>query len=234
MGSGEAAAAAGPPRPAAARAVLWDLDGTLVDSTEYHWRSWQPALAAAGVLITKADFLASYGERNDTILTRWLGARAEPALIRRIADEKEEGYRRILQAEGLSALPGAAEWVRALHEAGWRQAIASSAPRLNVEVVRRVLGLEQVIETYVSADDVRVGKPDPEVFLTAAARLGVRPGRCIVVEDAPAGVEAARRGGMRCVGVGPGAQGADVVVRSLADLSPGTFDELLTSAHDQG
>ena len=188
-----------------ARAVLWDLDGTLVDSTEYHWRSWQQPLAGVGVQVTRADFLASYGERNDTILTRWLGPRAEPRLIQRIADAKEESYREILKAEGLSPLPGAAEWVRRLHDAGWLQAIASSAPRLNVEVVRRALGLEQLIETYVSADDVRVGKPDPEVFLTAAAKLGVPPARCIVVEDAPAGVEAARRAGMRSIGVGGGA-----------------------------
>lgn len=213
---------------AAPRAVLWDLDGTLVDSTEYHWRSWQPALTAVGVSITRADFLASYGERNDTILTRWLGERATPELIRRTADAKEESYREILQAEGLSALPGAAEWVRRLHEAGWRQAIASSAPRLNVEVVRRVLGLETLIETFVSADDVRVGKPDPEVFLSAAARVEVPPERCVVVEDAPAGVEAARRAGMRCIGVGGGAvTAADLVVRSLADLPAGAFDALL-------
>ena len=211
-----------------ARAVLWDLDGTLVDSTEYHWRSWQQPLAGVGVQVTRADFLASYGERNDTILTRWLGPRAEPRLIQRIADAKEASYREILKAEGLSPLPGAAEWVRRLHDTGWLQAIASSAPRLNVEVVRRALGLEQLIETYVSADDVRVGKPDPEVFLTAAAKLGVPPARCIVVEDAPAGVEAARRAGMRSIGVGGGAVSpADLVVRSLADLPPGAFDQLL-------
>ena len=213
------------------RAVLWDLDGTLVDSTEYHWRSWLPALQAEGVNITKADFLATFGQRNDTILRRWLGPDADPARIERVADAKESGYRAIIQAEGLEPLPGAAHWVRALHEAGWRQAIASSAPRLNVDVVKAVLGFGDLIEATVSADDVHVGKPDPEVFLTAAAKLGVPPRRCVVVEDAPAGVEAAHRGGMCCIGVGKGAvAAADMIVRSLADLPEDAFEKLLASS----
>ncbi len=214
------------PDRAAPRAVLWDLDGTLVDSTEYHWRSWQQPLAAEGVRITKADFLASFGQRNDAILRGWLGPDADPARMRRVGDAKEASYREIIAAEGISPLPGAAEWVRRLHEAGWLQAIASSAPRLNVEVVRRALGFEGVIETFVAAEDVQRGKPDPEVFLTAAARLGVSPARCVVVEDAAAGIEAARRAGMRCIGVGDVA-GADVHVGSLADLPRRTFEDLI-------
>ncbi len=221
-GSPEGAARGAP------RAVLWDLDGTLVDSTEYHWRSWQQPLADEGVHITRADFLASFGQRNDTILRGWLGAAAEPARIRRVGDAKEASYRAMIAAEGIAALPGAAEWVRRLHREGWLQAIASSAPRLNVEVVRRALGFEGLIETFVAAEDVHRGKPDPEVFLAAAARLQVLPARCIVVEDAAAGIEAARRGGMRCISVGgPAVSAADVYVASLADLPPSAFEDLL-------
>ncbi len=206
------------------RAVLWDLDGTLIDSTEYHFRSWLEPLRAEGVHITKADFLATFGQRNDTILKGYFGRDADPARIQRVADAKEAGYREMIKAEGLEALPGAAQWVRALHEAGWRQAIASSAPRANVDVVRRILGFGDLIEVTVSADDVHVGKPDPEVFLTAAAKLGVDPHRCIVVEDAPAGIEAAHRGGMRCIGA---VAAADLIVASLADLPEGAFERLL-------
>jgi len=210
------------------RAVLWDLDGTLADSRDYHWRSWLEALEPEGVHITKADFLASFGQRNDAILPVWLGADADDARIQRVGDAKEEAYRRIVAEEGLEPLPGAAEWVRALHEAGWLQAIASSAPRLNVEVMHRALHLEGLIDTLVAAEDVHRGKPDPEVFLTAAARLGVPQERCVVVEDAAAGIEAARRGGMRSIGVGGGDVGAaDVVSRSLADLVEDAFDALL-------
>ena len=201
------------------------MDGTLVDSRAMHWRSWQEALAADGVAVTEAQFLATFGQRNDTILAGWLGAGATAERVRRIGEAKEEAYRRMVIEEGLDALPGAAEWVRRLSVAGWRQAIASSAPRLNVEVVLRVLGLEAHLAALVAAEDVRRGKPDPEVFLTAAERLGAAPARCIVVEDAEHGIEAARRGGMRSIGVG-GVRG-DVTVRSLAELEPDVFERLM-------
>jgi HAD superfamily hydrolase (TIGR01509 family) len=223
-----------PPAPAATgravRAVLWDLDGTLVDSSAYHWRSWRSVLEAEAVAVTEADFHASFGQRNEEILSRWLGPDADLERIRRIGAQKEACYRALLEAEGIAPLPGAAEWVRTLHERGWRQAIASSAPRLNVEAMRRALSFTRVIDAVVSAEDVHAGKPDPEVFLVAAARLGVAPERCVVVEDAAAGVEAARRAGMRSIGVGRGVVGAaDVVVASLAELAPDSFDLLLVA-----
>jgi HAD superfamily hydrolase (TIGR01509 family) len=202
------------------------MDGTLVDSRAYHWRSWQEALAADGTAVTEAQFLATFGRRNDAILPLWLGANATLERIRRVADHKEVAYRRIVDREGLAPLPGVADWVRRLDEAGWRQAVASSAPRLNVEVVLRVVGLERCFGALVAAEDVRHGKPDPEVFLTAAARLGAPPARCIVVEDVEHGIEAARRAGMRTIGVG-GVAAGDLVVGSLADLPADSFDRLL-------
>lgn len=210
------------------RAVLWDLDGTLADSSDYHWMAWLQVMTAEGYSLTRDQFLASFGQRNDAILGAWLGPDADPALVARIGDEKEEVYRQLLGAGGIEPLPGAAEWVGRLHGAGWLQAIASSAPRLNVQVMRKALGFEARIEEYVGAEDVRHGKPDPEVFLTAAARVGVPPDRCIVVEDAAAGIEAARRAGMRSVGVGASVlDAADIRVQSLADLPADTFERLL-------
>jgi len=209
-------------------AVLWDLDGTLADSQEFHWRSWEKAMGAEGVSITEAQFLASFGQRNDTILMEWLGAGAGASQIQRVAEAKESFFREMVRNEGITPLLGAAEWVRRLHAEGWRQAIASSAPRANVEVMHQALDFSGLIDTLVTAEDVSKGKPDPEVFLSAARQLGVVPGRCVVVEDAEAGIEAARRGGMPSVGVGSGAVGAaTVVVGSLADLPPGTFLDLI-------
>jgi beta-phosphoglucomutase len=211
------------------RAVIWDVDGTLVDSEEYHWLSWRDAMAAEGAPITHEQFLASFGLRNDRILRGWLGPDTTDDVIRRIGDAKEEEYRRLAQERGLSPLPGAAEWAARLHAEGWRQAIGSSAPRLNVEVMVRVLKLDHFFDEIVSAEDVTLGKPDPQVFLAAAARLGVPPARCVVVEDAVGGVEAARRAGMRCVGVSRTATlPADVYVRQLTDLPDDTFDRLVT------
>jgi len=116
-----------------------------------------------------------------------------------------------------------------LREAGWKQSIASSAPRLNAETMLRVLHLTEYMDAIVAAEDVTMGKPDPQVFLTAASKLGIPPGRCIVVEDAAAGVEGARRGGMRSIGVTKnGTLAADVFVTSLADLADDAFERLLT------
>jgi HAD superfamily hydrolase (TIGR01509 family) len=207
--------------------VLWDLDGTLVDSEDYHWRSWRDTMRADGVAISHEQFLASFGLRNDRILTNWLGA-SDGDRIRRLGDAKEREYRRLAEMQGLAPLPGAAEWLARLHEKGWKQAIASSAPRENVDVMLRVLGLTPYFDAIVSAEDVTAGKPDPQVFLAAAFRLRLPPARCIVVEDAAGGIEAARRAGMRSIGVSRTAiLDADVFTRSLADLPPTVFESLL-------
>jgi HAD superfamily hydrolase (TIGR01509 family) len=211
-----------------ARAVLWDLDGTLADSREYHWRAWRETMAKAGVVVTEAQFLASFGQRNDAILPAWMGPAVTPDEMRRAGDEKEALYRRLIARDGLLPLPGAADWVRRLHDAGWRQAIASSAPRLNVQVMAHVLGVAGWMAALVGAEDVHAGKPDPEVFLVAAAALGVPPERCVVVEDAAAGIEAARRAGMACIGVGASAaHGAHLSVTSLDQLPADAFSRLM-------
>jgi beta-phosphoglucomutase len=210
------------------RAVLWDLDGTLIDSAAYHWRSWLETMRGEGIEVTFEQFRASFGMRNDTILAAWLGPAADPGRIARLGDAKEVAYRRLMRAGGLEPLPGCRAWVDRLAREGWKQAIASSAPRLNVEAVLDVLGWHRIFDAVAAAEDVRTGKPDPEVFLVAAARAGVPPARCVVVEDAAAGIEAARRAGMRSIAVGEVAHaGADVAVTTLADLPADAFVRLI-------
>lgn len=210
------------------RAVLWDLDGTLVDSLEQHYQSWRETLEQHGVRVTREKFLRTFGQRNDAILAGWLGSDADPRLVREIGDAKEVRYRELVAAEGLEPLPGAAEWIATLAAHGWHQAIASSAPRLNVEVVVEALGLSGSFGAVVAAEDVRLGKPEPEVFKTAAQRLGTPDARCVVVEDAAAGIEAARRAGMASIGIGgDGVAAADVRVASLLDLAADAFDRLV-------
>ena len=212
------------------RAVLWDLDGTLADSRDFHWRSWRETMAGAGVEITEAQFAQSFGQRNDAIIPSWMGDRATPALVRELGDAKEALYRELITREGITPLPGAAEWVRRLHDSGWRQAIASSAPRANVELMTRVLGFSAFMNALIGAEDVQHGKPAPDVFLAAAAAAGASPQQCIVVEDAAAGVEAAHRGGMPCIGVGgSGTDAADLRVTSLDLLPPDAFETLVAS-----
>ena len=211
------------------RAVLWDMDGTLVDSAHYHWQAWRDTMSREGSPITYEQFLATFGQRNDSILRYWLGERATSDLIQRIGDAKEALYRQHVRLQGISPLPGALEWVQQLHRKGWRQAIASAAPRANIETILDVLQAGPCFQAIVSADDVHRGKPDPEVFLIAATKLGVPPKHCIVVEDAEHGIEAAHAAGMKSIGVSQNGKHlpADLVVRSLDLLDETAFDRLL-------
>ena len=157
------------------RAVLWDMDGTLVDSAEYHWQAWRDTMSGKGSPITYEQFRATFGQRNDSILRQWLGEKATSELIQRIGDAKEALYRQHVRQQGISPLPGALEWIHLLHGQGWRQAIASAAPRANIETILGVLHASECFETIVSAEDVHRGKPDPEVFLRRPPNWLSRP-----------------------------------------------------------
>src|SRR5262249_52385882 len=140
--------------------------------------------------------------------------------VDRISEIKEARYREMVRTRGIELLPGVARWLERLKAGGWRQALASSASLLNIEAVLDALRVGDYFDAIVSADDVRNGKPDPEVFLVAAARLSASPFRCVVVEDSPAGIEAARLAGMRSIAVQSTHESlsADIVVRTLDDL----------------
>lgn len=210
-------------------AVLWDLDGTLVDSVDGHWRAWLEIMNTEGAPLTFAQFKATFGKRNDEILIEWFGDRMSAGRREAISVAKETLFRQMVRQHGLALLPGAAEWVARLRAAGWKQAIATSAPRQNMEAMVEATGIGAWFDAMVAAEDVVHGKPHPEVFLTAAARVGATPASAIVVEDAAAGVEAGRRAGMRVIGVRAGdpLSSAHVTAVSLSDLPPDTFDRLL-------
>jgi len=212
------------------RAVLWDLDGTLVDSAEHHWIAWRDIMAREGHPVTRGAFTSSFGHRNDTILRGLLGHDLSDREVERIGGAKEVLYRGFVKEQGLEPLPGALRLIERLRAEGWRQAIASSAPAANIETAVEAIGIAPLFEALVSADEVGAGKPDPAVFLAAAARLRVPPARCVVVEDAPAGLEGARRAGMRSVGLLSAHHPelvADVVVATLEALPATAFDELV-------
>ncbi len=183
------------------QAVIWDLDGTLIDSAAFHWQAWQTVMAAENFTISYEDYVADFGKRNDEILRGRVNIGLSDAEIARISLAKEEEYRRMVRTEGLQLLPGAAAWLRRLAAGGWRQALGTSAPRGNIDAVFDALDIGGCFDVVMSSEEVRAGKPSPDVFLRAAEQLGVAPENCIVVEDAPAGTEAARRAGMRSIGV---------------------------------
>ena len=217
-------------------AVIWDVDGTLVDTAELHFAAWAELCAGLGRPFTRADFAATFGRRNPEIFRHLFGGRFADAEIDDLGYRKEELYRAAARG-GVSLLPGVRPLLEGLRAAGFRQAVGSSAPRGNIDLILDLTGTACFFDAVASAEDTQRGKPDPQVFLVAAARLGAEPPRCVVVEDAVAGVQAAKAGGMKCVGVTyvghhPGeslrAAGADLVVPTLEELSVETVRGLLS------
>lgn len=212
--------------------VLWDMDGVLVDSGEFHFAAWVEALRREGLPYTREQFRVMFGMDNRTFLTALLGREPEPAWLARVSDDKEAAFRDAIRGQA-QPLPGVVSWLQRLQAAGARQAVASSAPQANVDLLIESLGLRAYFDALVSTRDLP-GKPDPAVFLEAARRVGLPPARCVVIEDAVPGVTAARRAGMACVAVTntnrrQALSGADIVVDSLADLSEDAFAALLTA-----
>jgi beta-phosphoglucomutase len=204
-------------------AVLWDVDGTLVDTAELHFQAWAALGSEIGKPFTRADFAATFGWRNPEIIPKLFGKEYDDEQIRELGDEKEDLYR-VEAAKGVELLPGVRTLLDAVAAAGGRQAIGSSAPRRNIDMLLRMTATNSSFAAIVAMEDTTRGKPDPEVFLLGAKKLGIPPARCIVLEDAPVGIQAAKAGGMRAVGVTfvghhsvetLQASGADVVVPTL-------------------
>lgn len=217
------------------RAAIWDMDGTLVDTAALHFAAWRDVCGELGRDFTRDDFAATFGLRNPEIMDKLFPGRFSPAEVDAIGGRKEELYRAAARS-GVELLPGVAALMEGLKRAGFRQAIGSSAPRANLELILEITGISEYLGAVVGMEDTTRGKPDPQVFLAGAERLGVAPARCVVFEDAPAGVEAARAGGMRCVAVTFSAHhpeerlrraGADLVVGSLAAVDVAAVERLV-------
>jgi HAD superfamily hydrolase (TIGR01509 family) len=224
-----------PVAPLAAFACLWDMDGTLVDTSTQHYDAWRATCLAHGRDLTREEFFATFGRRNEETIPLLFGASTPPERIRAIAAEKELAYREAAGA-GVDLLPGCAALLAALRSAGWLQAIASSAPRANVDLIARLTHTAATFAAIVAGEDVRNGKPAPDVFLAAAAHLGVPSSRCIVLEDAPVGIRAAKAAGMRAVGVvfrshhtaaDLRAAGADLIADDMRQVTVAALEELL-------
>jgi len=214
------------------RAVIFDMDGVLIDSYHAHLEAWMRLGEELGRPITEAQFIPTFGRRNREIFdSLWPGLIPESETDR-WGDWKERAYREIVTAH-FPAMDGAAELLDALKAAGFALAIGSSGPPENVEVALRGLQRTHVFDAIVDGREVTHGKPHPEVFLKAAEKLGIEPGRAAVVEDSLAGLEAAARAGMTPLGL-TGTFPRDrldghavLVVDSLRELSPRVIADLI-------
>jgi beta-phosphoglucomutase len=203
------------------QAVIWDLDGVIIDSANEHRQAWQRLAREEGITFTDADFWATFGKRNDDIIATIWGP-LPPERVQELANRKESYFRELIRKTA-APLPGAMELMRGLHEAGFAQALASSTPIENIKLISDVLGLEKYLSVLVSGETVARGKPAPDIFLKAAEELGIEPAHCVVIEDAVAGVQAAHAAGMRCIAVAgnrdlPGLREAELMVRSLTEV----------------
>jgi beta-phosphoglucomutase len=215
-------------------AAIWDMDGTLVDTAELHFRAWEEVCREHGRGFTRADFAATFGQRNPEIIRKLFGDRFDAAGIAALGERKEVLYRAAAE-KGMELLPGVHALLEDLHRAGFVQAIGSSAPRANLELILRLTGIERFFDAIIGMEETQRGKPDPQVFQVAAEKLGVPPSSCVVLEDAVAGVQAARAGGMKCIAVrfvghhpvtALREAGADLVVETLEQVSARTVLEL--------
>jgi HAD superfamily hydrolase (TIGR01509 family) len=215
-------------------AVIFDLDGLLADTEPLWSESSCIFLRRRGLVYDPSLKPLFMGRHPMEVMTRMIthyGLTGEPGPML----EERLQIQRSLYERGISPMPGARELVLALAERGIPMAVASGSPTEIIRLVLKTLDLLGALSTWVGSDQVQRGKPAPDLFLLAAARLGAEPSRCVVLEDSTAGVEAAVAAGMRCVAV-PSPEtplstvaGADLVVQSLSELSPEILTRVATS-----
>ena len=199
------------------KAVLWDMDGVLADTSQLHFETWECVLTEQGIPFDRQKFHLIYGLKNRDLLPYLTDRPLEPQWIEWISDQKELAFRQALP--GLQPLPGVVDWLGRFKSLGWKQAVASSAPQENVDALVDVLDIRDYFDALVTPGDLP-GKPDPAVFIKASRLLEIPVKDCIVIEDSIPGIEAARRANMHCIAVTttnpPEAlTRADIVVDSL-------------------
>lgn len=214
-------------------AVIFDMDGVLVDSYRAHFKSWRTVAVEEGLSVTEEEFANTFGRTSREIIAAlWGEERYTADQILVLDDRKEAAFRDIVR-DDCPIMPGAVELLETLAGAGFALAVGSSGPPANIELVLDRLGCRHLFGAAITGMDVTRGKPDPQVFLLAADRLIIERARCAVVEDAPAGVAAANSAGMTGIGLASTGHTRDelsdarLVVDSLNELSPAAIRELI-------
>lgn len=220
--------------------VIWDMDGVLVDTGDLHYLSWVKALSEVGMSINEKLFRETFGMNNAGIISILVEGEPDPEFVNQLGERKELLFREMVKGQ-VQPLPGVRSWLERLQadnksesEDGpyiVRSAIASSGPQANIEALIGELGIDDYFYAIVSGANMP-GKPDPGVFLEAARQLEIKPEHCVVVEDAVAGVEGAKRAGMKCVAVtttnpADALSQADIVVDRLDELPEDAFRRLV-------
>ena len=213
------------------KAVIWDMDGIIVDSARHHLKGWQIVFQERGANYTEEDFWRNTGKRSDTIIKSVLGEKISPDEIMAIIREKDETFRQLM-GQNIRPLPGVLKLITSLKEHGFKIAIASSAPIKNIRLITQSLKIHNCFDAIVSGWETTKGKPNPQIFLLAAEKLGVEAEGCIVIEDAISGVTASKRAGMCCLAVTNTTpreelREADRVIDTLEEITVDDLERLL-------
>ncbi|RJQ38972.1 MAG: HAD family phosphatase [Dehalococcoidia bacterium] len=225
-------------RPANSRAVIWDMDGVICDSGDCHHLAWNRVMARWGIAVSEEVFRSGFGTRTDAFIRCLVGDMVPEAHIQKIALFKERFFRRIARGH-IEPLPGVVPLLGSLRSAGYRMALASSAPLANIRLTIHELDITVFFEAVVSGDDVTDGKPSPQIFRLAAQKLGVYPRDCLVIEDAAVGVTAAHRAGMAALAVTNTLSArqlgmAEKVVGSLTDVNLDDIEAIFEKSKGAG
>ena len=183
------------------RAAIFDMDGTLVDNMKYHVAAWIELFRDEGLAVTVEDYYQSgVGGAAEDVVRQFLGNDLPDAQVKTLVAQKEFLYRYLIRRE-IKPIRGLRRFLAEGRNAGIPMAVATAAGKKNTDFILSSLGVQAFFSVVVTAADVRRGKPEPDMFLEAAERLGVSPRECLVFEDSYAGLEAAKRAGMRAVAV---------------------------------
>jgi len=182
------------------RTILWDMDGVISDSYSFHFAAWQETFAKRGIKFTKEDFTQLFGTRNDLIVRSVIGRKFPKRDVKIIVQEKEETFRRKAMGK-IKPFPGVVRLLNALKKGNFKLGLVSSAPKENIGLVLSELNFAGIFNCIVSGQEVSESKPSPQIYLLAAKKLEVPPNDCVVIEDSPSGVKAAKTAGMRCLAI---------------------------------
>ncbi len=213
------------------KAVIWDMDGVIADTAQYHLKGWQIVFQKRGANYTEEDFRRNTGKRSDSIIKSVLGEGIAQGEIIAIIREKDETFRQLL-GQNIRPFPGVLKLITSLKEHKFKIAIASSAPMDNIQLITQSLKIDNRFDAIISGWEVTKGKPDPQTFLLAAKKLGVEAEDCIVIEDAISGVAASKRADMRCIAVTNTTsreelREADLVIDTLEEITVDDLERLL-------
>ncbi|MBQ4079491.1 MAG: HAD family phosphatase [Thermoguttaceae bacterium] len=205
--------------------IIFDMDGVLINSNAAHLASWKKIAAQDGVSFSDEVFWKTFGMTSEYIVEKyWGNTTLTTKQISAIVDRKETAFRESVK-EFVQPIEGSVDFVRFLLKKGYKMAVGSSAPRVNVEYVLDWLEIRDCFnECVVAGDEVKQGKPAPDIFLTAAKKLNTTPENCIVIDDSRSGVNAGKNAGMTTIGFFSAGhsqdeyENADYVVRSFEEI----------------